>query len=70
MREYREATNHAEVSSSMTDLVVKRAPITRETILVLHALVMNKIAEAKGQFRSVPVSIRGANMIHAGRPKS
>lgn len=62
LREYLEAANHAEAYSYMTDFVAQRAPITRETILALHALVMDKIVEAKGLFRTVPVSIRGANM--------
>lgn len=62
LREYLEAANHAEAYSYMTALVEKRAPITRETVLTLHSLVMDKIIEAKGQFRAVPVYIRGANM--------
>ncbi len=62
LREYLEATNHAEAYSYLTTLVEKRAPITRETILTLHSMVMDKILEAKGQFRTVPVYIRGANM--------
>lgn len=62
LREYLEASNHAEAYNYLTNLVQQRAPITRETILMLHTLVMDKILEAKGQFRTVPVYIRGANM--------
>ncbi len=62
LREYLEATNHAEAYSYLTTLVEKRAQITRETILTLHTLVMDKILDTRGQFRTVPVSIRGANM--------
>jgi Fic family protein len=62
LREYLEATNHAAAYSYMMDLVEKRALITRETLLTLHSIVMDKILEAKGQFRTVPVYIRGANM--------
>lgn len=62
LREYLEATNHAEAYDFVTRLVEKREPITRETILGLHHLVMEKILERAGQFRKVPVYIRGANM--------
>src|ERR1700730_3847241 len=62
LREYLEATNHAEAYSYMITLVEKRAPITRETILALHSMVMDKILEPKGLFRTAPVYIRGANM--------
>lgn len=62
LREYLEATNHAEAYSYVTDLVDRRAAMTRETILSLHSMVMDRILEAKGRFRTVPVYIRGANM--------
>lgn len=62
LREYLEATNHAEAYSYLITLVEKKSPVTREDILALHSLVMDKILEAKGQFRTAPVFIRGANM--------
>lgn len=62
LREYLEATNHAEAYRYVTELVEQQRPITRGTILALHSLVMDKILEEKGQFRTVPVYIRGANM--------
>ncbi|MDQ2888305.1 MAG: Fic family protein [Chloroflexota bacterium] len=62
LREYLEAANHAEAYNYLIDLADKNTPITRDTILMLHDLVMDKILEAKGQFRTVPVYIRGANM--------
>ncbi len=62
LREYLEATNHAEAYQFMTSLVERRERITRETILLLHGLVMDKILGTKGQFREVPVYIRGSNM--------
>src|SRR2546430_12201899 len=62
LREYLEATNHAEAYSYMITLVEKRTPITHETILTLHSMVMDKILEPKGLFRTAPVYIRGANM--------
>jgi Fic family protein len=62
LREYLEATNHAEAYQFITSLVEKREHISRETILLLHRLVMDKILENRGQFRRVPVYIRGSNM--------
>jgi Fic family protein len=62
LREYLEATNHAQAYSFVTGLVERREQITRETILALHSLVMEKILDVAGQFRKVPVYIRGANM--------
>ena len=63
LREYLEAVNHADAYGYVTTLVEQRAPITRDTSLSLHSLVMDKILEAKGRFRTVPVYIRGANMV-------
>lgn len=62
LREYLEATNHADAYRYVTRLVEQRELISRETILLLHSLVMDKILESTGQFRSVPVYIRGSNM--------
>ena len=62
LREYLEASNHAEAYSYVTRLVEKSERITRDTILTLHSLVMDKILASKGSFRTVPVYIRGSNM--------
>ena len=62
LREYLEASNHAEAYIYVTRLVEKSERITRDTILTLHHLVMDKILESKGRFRTVPVYIRGSNM--------
>ena len=62
LREYLEASNHAEAYIYVTRLVEKSERITRDTILTLHSLVMDKILESKGRFRTVPVYIRGSNM--------
>ncbi len=62
LREYLEATNHAEAYQYVTALVEKRESITCETIRALHALVMDKILETKGRFRTSPVYIHGSNM--------
>jgi Fic family protein len=63
LREFLEATNHAEAYEFVTRLIEQRASISRETILALHRLVTDKILETAGQFRKVPVSIRGSNMV-------
>jgi Fic family protein len=62
LREYLEASNHAEAYIYITRLVEKSERITRDTILTLHGLVMDKILTSKGRFRTVPVYIRGSNM--------
>ena len=62
LREYLEATNHAEAYMRLTDLVQQQEAISIETILTLHGIVMDKILETTGQFRTVPIYIRGANM--------
>jgi Fic family protein len=62
LREYLEASNHAEAYIYVTRLVEKSERITRDTILTLHSLVMDKILASKGRFRTVPVYIRGSNM--------
>ncbi len=62
LREYLEATNHAEAYQYMTELVERDVPITLKVIRELHSLVMDKIIEDNGKFRTVPVYIRGANM--------
>jgi Fic family protein len=62
LREYLEATNHAEAYQYVTTLIEKSERITLQTILTLHSLVMDKILESKGCFRTVPVYIRGSNM--------
>lgn len=62
LREYLEATNHAEAYQYVTALVEKRERITIATILTLHGLVLDKILGTQGQFRKVPVYIRGSNM--------
>lgn len=62
LREYLEATNHAEAYMYIIACVQQQEPINVEMILTLHTIVMDKILEAKRQFRTVPVYIRGANM--------
>lgn len=62
LREYLEATNHAEAYHYVTDLVEPHERITITTILTLHRLVTDKILDSHGQFRTVPVYMRGSNM--------
>jgi Fic family protein len=60
LREYLEATNHAEAFDAIAGLASGQEPITRDTILMLHRLVMQNTIDTAGQFRTIPVSIRGA----------
>src|SRR5450432_4731938 len=59
LREYLEATNHAEAFDMLPELVTH--PITIETVQKLHYLVMGKIDPNAGELRKVQVYIRGAN---------
>lgn len=58
LREYLEATNHAEAFDALPELVAR--PVTLETLQQLHQLVMDKIDPHAGELRKVQVYIRGA----------
>ncbi len=67
LREYQEAANHAHAYDYVISLIrgeQKDTLITPEVILTLHRLVMTSILDEgqAGQWRVVPVSIRGSNM--------
>lgn len=62
LRELLEATNHAEAFARLTTIATTAEPLTRETILTLHRLVMQTIMPDAGAFRTVPVYIRGARL--------
>src|ERR1700686_2814107 len=59
LREFLETTNHAEAFDALTGLA--SGPITSETVLALHRLVMDKIDEHAGELRTLQVNIRGAD---------
>jgi cell filamentation protein, protein adenylyltransferase len=62
LREYLEATNHAEAFTYLLTLADARTPISSDTILKLHHLVVQNTIDTPGQFRTIPVSIRGARL--------
>ena len=62
LREHLEATNHAKAYEYLVKLAAEGAPISRETVLSLHRLVMEGIDDTAGAFRTGPVYIRGARM--------
>lgn len=62
LREHLEATNHAEAFDYLQQLVETPRPITIETILGLHTLVLKTIDPTAGQFRTTQVYIRGSNL--------
>src|SRR5579859_4440287 len=53
LREYLEATNHAEAFDTLLKFV--ESSITIETVKMLHGLVMDKIDPRAGELRTVPV---------------
>src|SRR5713226_9878758 len=61
LREYLEATNHAEAFDFLDELVSTQ--ISLETVLKIHGLVMDKIIKEAGQLRTVQVYIRGSSHI-------
>jgi Fic family protein len=63
IREHLEATNHAGAYDLLRQLADRNAPITSETILELHALVLHDLNPTAGQFRQVPVYIRGSDLV-------
>ncbi len=60
LREHLEATNHAKAFDELIRSVERSTPITLDTILRLHALVLHDIHETAGQFRQTQVYIRGS----------
>lgn len=60
LREYLEATNHAEAYDFILTLTGPTQPLTKEMILHLHGIVMDKLAADAGMLRQRPVAIRGA----------
>jgi fido (protein-threonine AMPylation protein) len=62
LREHLEATNHAQAYEYLTTLATEPGPITRDTILDLHRLIMTGIDDSAGRFRTGAVYIRGARM--------
>ncbi|MEO5952819.1 MAG: Fic family protein [Chloroflexia bacterium] len=60
LREYLEATNHAEAFDFLLTLTSPTEPLTLETILQLHSRVMHKLMPDAGMLRQRPVAIRGA----------
>jgi Fic family protein len=67
LREYQEAANHAHAYDYVVSLVSeeqKNAPITQDILLTLHRFVVKSILDEAqvGQWRVVPVYIRGSNM--------
>jgi fido (protein-threonine AMPylation protein) len=62
LREYLEATNHAEAFAYLIKLADADTPIDVETIQELHRITMSKILDNAGQFRRVAVSIRGTRL--------
>ena len=62
LREHLEATNHAQAYEYLVTLTTEQEPITRDTILDLHRLVMAGIDDSAGRFRTGAVYIRGARM--------
>jgi len=67
LREYQEAANHAQAYDYILSLLSdeqKKQPLTQDILLTIHSHVMKSILDETqaGQWRVVPVYIRGSNM--------
>lgn len=62
LREHLEATNHAHAFDELRQLIEGAAPITVDTVLQLHALVLHDLHELAGQWRQQSVYIRGSDL--------
>lgn len=62
LREHLEATNHAQAFDYLRQLVEHSTPMSIDTVLALHALVLKTIDPGAGQFRTTPVYIRGSDL--------
>src|SRR5262249_8655254 len=61
LREHLEATNHAKAFDELNHMAEVHTPITLETILRLHTLVLHDLEESAGICRTQPVHIRGSD---------
>jgi Fic family protein len=62
LRDYLEATDHAEAFALLMTCVEQQTPITLETILELHRLTMERLSDEVGRWRTRPVSMCGVPM--------
>jgi Fic family protein len=62
LREYLEATNHAKAVAQLPQLIDSGIPITIDTVLSLHAVVMHELLPTAGHFRTASAHIRGVGM--------
>lgn len=62
LREHLETTNHAGAFDELMRLVEQQTPLTLDTILRLHTLVLHDLHETAGQLHETPVFIRGSEL--------
>ncbi len=62
LREHLEATNHAEAFDYLCTLAETTTPITIETIIALHSLVLKTLNPTAGQFRTIADYICGSDL--------
>ncbi len=62
LREHLEATSHAEAFDYLRTLAETTTPITIETIIALHSLVLKTLNPTAGQFRTIADYICGSDL--------
>jgi Fic family protein len=61
LRYYLEARNHADALDQVRVLAERAEPITPDTVLLLHGIMMDGVMEHPGRWRNGAVSIRGSS---------
>lgn len=69
LRDYLATTNHAAAFALLSTLADQDTPLSTAEILDLHRLVMAGILEDAGQWRTIPVTIRGAQLTPPPPPR-
>jgi Fic family protein len=63
LREHLEAINHAQALDTLVPLADATTPITSDTVLTLHRIVMGSLLSSAGAWRRVSVRILGASVV-------
>ena len=61
LKEIQEAKNHPEAIRYIKELAQQRTPITEETIIRIHRLLLDEILVKPGEYRTGMITVPGAN---------
>jgi Fic family protein len=63
LQEHLEAINHAEALDYVVAFASQDRPISKHDLLSLHSLILKRIDDNAGRFRTIPVRIAGAEVV-------